>query len=208
MANAATVLAYREASASGLQIRSRALVNTLYCRLFLGDYFLHGIGGGKYDEVTDALARTFYGIEPPAYGVLTATLLLPIRHFAATVENMHRMSRRLRDLGFNPERYLSEAVKQEETTRRLMEEKSNWVREAPVAKAARKQRFHALRALNAKLAVSLDDERTNQKHLLARSRQEVAANAILDSREYAFCLYPEEMLREFLCRFLVLPNQG
>ena len=66
-----------------------ALVNTLYCRLFLGEYFLHGIGGGKYDEVTDALAQAFYGVEPPAYGVLTATLLLPLPHWPSTVETMN-----------------------------------------------------------------------------------------------------------------------
>ncbi|HEV8062085.1 MAG TPA: hypothetical protein VGP68_19560 [Gemmataceae bacterium] len=200
--SAATVLAYQDLNRRGLQIRCRALVNTLYCRLFLGDYFLHGIGGGKYDEVTDALARAFYGIEPPAYGVLTATLLLPIRHFPATVENMRRLARRLRDLEYNPERFLGEAVKREKTTRRLIEEKNAWVHEVPISKAIRKQRFHALRTANAKLAALLDDDRAKQKDLLARSRAEVAANAILDSRDYAFCLYPEEMLREFLCRFL------
>ena len=40
----------RELESSGLKVRSRALTNTLFARLFLCDLFIHGIGGGKYDE--------------------------------------------------------------------------------------------------------------------------------------------------------------
>src|SRR5262249_26691973 len=35
-------------------VRPRALTLTLFARVCLGDFFIHGIGGGKYDEVTDA----------------------------------------------------------------------------------------------------------------------------------------------------------
>src|SRR5207253_1004951 len=37
----------------GIRIRTRALITTLAARLLLGDLFLHGIGGAKYDQVTD-----------------------------------------------------------------------------------------------------------------------------------------------------------
>ena len=201
-AGSATVRAYQDLTTRGLQIRSRALVNTLYCRLFLGDYFLHGIGGGKYDEVTDALAKAFYGVEPPAYGVLTATLLLPLSHWPSTAESTKRAARHLRDLEFNPDRYLDEATKRQEPTKRLLERKHALVREDPVLAAAKKDRFHALRAVNAQLAELLQNDRAEQESLLATSREEVAANALLDSRDYSFCLYPEEMLRGFLTRFV------
>jgi hypothetical protein len=205
-ASATTVRAYLELGQRGLQVRSRALVNTLYCRLFLSDYFLHGIGGGKYDEVTDALARAFYGIEPPSYGVLTATLLLPLPHWPVTVAQLHSAARRLRDLEFNPERHLNGMSKSSRPTQELIKEKSAWIHQEPVQSAAKKQRFHALRAINGKLAALLNDERATQAKDLARIRQEVAGNAILDSRDFAFCLYPEETLRSFLSQFLHLPN--
>ena len=48
-------------------LRPRALTLTLFARLCLGDFFIHGIGGGKYDEVTDAIIRDYFGVEPPAY---------------------------------------------------------------------------------------------------------------------------------------------
>jgi hypothetical protein len=37
----------------GVKIRPRALMTTMYARLVLSDLFIHGIGGAKYDEVTD-----------------------------------------------------------------------------------------------------------------------------------------------------------
>ena len=70
--------AWAERERQGLKVRSRALTNTLYARLFLADLFIHGIGGGKYDELTDELIRRFYGCEPPGFLVLSATRLLPL----------------------------------------------------------------------------------------------------------------------------------
>src|SRR5205085_514035 len=50
-----------------ISIRPRALITTMYARLVLSDLFIHGIGGAKYDEVTDEIIRRFFGIEPPKY---------------------------------------------------------------------------------------------------------------------------------------------
>ena len=55
------------------------MTTTLFARLLLADMFIHGLGGGKYDELTDSLMRDFYGIEPPSFLVLTGTLRLPFQ---------------------------------------------------------------------------------------------------------------------------------
>ncbi|MFO0970309.1 MAG: hypothetical protein U0793_32570 [Gemmataceae bacterium] len=41
----------------GFKVRPRALSLTLFTRLCLADVFFHGLGGGKYDEVTDGIYR-------------------------------------------------------------------------------------------------------------------------------------------------------
>ena len=38
-----------------------------FSRFMLGDLFIHGIGGAKYDELGDEIARRFFGIEPPGF---------------------------------------------------------------------------------------------------------------------------------------------
>ncbi len=62
--------------AMGVKIRPRALSTTLFMRLFVADIFVHGIGGARYDEVTDRIIKRFFGVEPPAYAVISATLAI------------------------------------------------------------------------------------------------------------------------------------
>ena len=62
---------------NNLRIAPRALTLTTFFRLLLADQFVHGIGGGRYDQVTDRLIAGFFGIEPPHFSVTTATLYFP-----------------------------------------------------------------------------------------------------------------------------------
>jgi len=60
-----------------LRLSPRALTLTLFLRLLVTDQFIHGIGGGRYDQVTDAVIARFIGISPPTFAVTTATLYFP-----------------------------------------------------------------------------------------------------------------------------------
>ena len=60
-----------------LRIAPRALTLTLFFRLFLADQFVHGIGGGRYDQVTDDFIHGLFDFEPPRFSVTTATLYFP-----------------------------------------------------------------------------------------------------------------------------------
>ena len=54
----------------GIKIRPKAIVNTMYSRMFLSDLFIHGIGGATYDFITDEIIRGFFGVGPPADSVI------------------------------------------------------------------------------------------------------------------------------------------
>ena len=56
----------------------------MFCRYLLGDLFIHGIGGAKYDELGDSIARRFFGIEPPEFLTLSLTAWLGLPDQAAT----------------------------------------------------------------------------------------------------------------------------
>lgn len=60
-----------------LRIAPRALTLTMALRLLLADQFVHGIGGGQYDQVTDEIIARHFGIDPPRFSVSTATLYWP-----------------------------------------------------------------------------------------------------------------------------------
>ena len=59
------------------RLAPRALTLTMFLRLFVADQFVHGIGGGRYDQVTDRIIADFLAVEPPAFAVTTATLFFP-----------------------------------------------------------------------------------------------------------------------------------
>ncbi len=60
-----------------LRLAPRALTLTTFLRLLVVDQFVHGIGGGRYDQVTDRLLSSHFGIDPPRFAVTTATLIFP-----------------------------------------------------------------------------------------------------------------------------------
>ncbi len=60
-----------------LRLSPRALTLTTFLRLLVVDQFVHGIGGGRYDQVTDRLLASHFGIEPPKFAVTTATMFFP-----------------------------------------------------------------------------------------------------------------------------------
>ena len=59
------------------RVRLSPLTLTLFTRLLVMDQFVHGIGGGRYDQVTDQVIEKFIGVPAPAFAVTTATLLFP-----------------------------------------------------------------------------------------------------------------------------------
>ncbi|HZL34969.1 MAG TPA: hypothetical protein VFC78_06650 [Tepidisphaeraceae bacterium] len=61
----------------GVRLAPRALTLTAVLRLLAADQFVHGIGGGLYDQVLDKLIARHFQIQPPRFSVTTATLYFP-----------------------------------------------------------------------------------------------------------------------------------
>lgn len=182
--------------ARGVKLRTRALVTTMFARLVLGDLFLHGIGGAKYDQVTDLIIRRLFGLEPPGYMTVTATLRLPIMRPVVTPEQAREIDHALRELTYHPERWLNGSA-DDPQVQSLVGMKRRWIDTEPSIENAR-ARCRAIREVNAALQPWVSDRREH----LQREREIVAGalpgEALLSSREYAFCLYPEESLRRLL----------
>ena len=202
--------AWRSLERNGIKIRSRALMTTLYARLFLGEIFIHGIGGGKYDELTDQIIRDFYHVEPPKYLVLSGTLHVPLTSFPSQPQDCERLARELRDLHWNPQRHLTNGAALSEPLssmnraklEQLIAHKTAWMGRCPDSSVDRRERYHKLRELTWLLQPWVSQKEKQLQVKLEACKREVEANRILQSREYAFCLYPEEALKPFLTQFL------
>jgi hypothetical protein len=200
-----TAAALAELPARGIRLRTRALVTTMFARLFLGNLFLHGIGGGKYDELTDRLIARLFHFEPPAYLVLSGTLQLPVAHADVAAADLRRVEQMLRELTFHPERSLElhpagAGPGDEAAAAHWIEHKRQWIR-TPATRSSARQRCREIRTANEALQPLVEPLR---EQLLAQRRsisEQLRAEAVWSSREYAFCLYPEQSLRNFLLAF-------
>ncbi len=68
----------------------RALLMTGMLRLAACDLFIHGLGGGIYDQATERWMREWLGVELAPTVIATATLLLPIDVDTLTPEQIDR----------------------------------------------------------------------------------------------------------------------
>jgi hypothetical protein len=182
------VEALRTLPEKGIRLRTRALTTTMFARFLLGDLFVHGIGGAKYDELGDEIARAFFGIAPPEFLTLSMTLHLGLSNSDVTLDDLHRVERKLRDLVWQPERFL------DGDDSGLVEEKRRLAALVPISKADKLARYRALRSLNASLAVLVADRRAK----LEAERERIVAmlhdNAVARSREFPILLFDENRI--------------
>jgi hypothetical protein len=129
---------------------------------------------------------------------VTATLRLPIERRAVEPEDLRAIDRKLRDFQFHPERYLADA---NGDVAELVAAKQRWIEttgDNSVEPGAGRRRAQEIRRTNELLATHLERERL----ALASERDDIKRalrdRAVLLSRAYAFCLYPEQMLRDLL----------
>jgi hypothetical protein len=191
------VEAWQALGTDGKKLRTRALTTTLYARLFLGELFVHGIGGARYDELTDDIIRSFFAVEPPAYLTLSATRLLPLPTPAVSEDDRRRLRRELRDLSWNPQRHLPPGERPLAAA-----EKHAWIERQPADRASRRQRFRWLRALTEEMRPAVGARADELRAALERVERDLKARAVLRRRDYPFCLYPEAVLRPFCTAFL------
>jgi hypothetical protein len=166
----------------------------------LGDLFLHGIGGAKYDQVTNLIARRFFGFELPEFAVVSATLRLPLKQ-AAHIETDAQLPRRLRELRYHPERFLedadSSAAEGVSKAEKIVAAKQHWIRTIKTPENARRRHL-AIQEANQALQPFLAPQRRQLERQLERQESQRRAAAVLASREYAFCLQPREHVQRSL----------
>jgi hypothetical protein len=186
----------RELAGRSVRLRTRALTTTLFSRYLLGDLFIHGIGGAKYDELGDSIAHQFFGIEPPEFLTLSMTLWLGLPERPTAENDLASIHRQIRDIEYHPERFLAEPMTAE--LRRIVEEKRAVVRSAPTTRHDRVARFRTIRRLNESIHPFVQAQRDI---LQARSRQvsaDLEWNRHARSREYSFVLHSTKRLHDVM----------
>jgi hypothetical protein len=186
--------------ARGVRLRTRALTTTMFARLLLGDLFLHGIGGAKYDELGDEVARGFFGLEPPPYMTLSMTLRLGLGADPEAPRRLEALQRTLRDLTYNPDRHLGGAATADAEAVRWAESKRAAIAAPVETRRQRRERFRSIRHCNEALQGHVSALRHRLTAERGRLAAAVARDAVARSREYALVLHSRHRFRDALSR--------
>jgi hypothetical protein len=169
--------------------------------MVLSDIFLHGIGGAKYDQVTDQIIRLFFGCEAPEFATVSATLRLPIQQGPQLAAATGQWELQLRELRYHPEQFVDASAGTFNGDGRdvdqIVASKRRWL-ETKKTPGNAHERHLAIASANAALQPFVAPLREQ----IERERDDVQSRrrgeAILNSREYSFCLYPRESFERLL----------
>ena len=188
-------------SEAGYRIRPRALALTMFCRLLLADIFIHGVGGGKYDTVTDEIIENFFDVSAPVYAVATGTFHLPLEAVLPAGADLERLTYQVRDVNYNPNRYAPASTLSNERFNGLLAEKKILVDSMPgKVKEDRYSAFVQIKDLNREMAVFIDTESEGLRQQFSAAITLREQQAILEDRSYPFFLFPENTITDALRR--------
>lgn len=177
----------------GIYLRPRALTTTLYARLLLSDMFVHGIGGAKYDQLTDLILHRFFGVQPPEFMTLSATVLLLEDRTQSMLEEIRETRQLLREFRFHPERHLAQSPEIDA----LVKEKLAWIAQ-DLPRGQRGQRHTQIDRVNLALQAHLAERSRKLSGELTEANARLRQHQPLASREFSFCLFSEATLRPLL----------
>ncbi len=106
----------------------------MFLRLAAADVFVHGIGGGKYDQITICSSKIFGEFNRLVFWFATATIRLPFSPELESyplVENEATVMRMLRERMYAPERLLSEV--EQNHAHDLVQKKYRMIDERPAS---------------------------------------------------------------------------
>jgi hypothetical protein len=171
----------------------RALTLTMFNRMFVADLFIHGVGGGRYDRVTDAVVRAYFGVEAPSFAVASMTLYLPLGAHVISEEEIAALEQRLNRLEHNPDQLLDEVEFEDAGERieaqRLVAEKCMLVTDIARDGADKKAIGERIRAVNARLGTIMSPVVLETSERLDAARAQRETSQVLSDRTYPYCLW-------------------
>ncbi|GAH39984.1 unnamed protein product, partial [marine sediment metagenome] len=187
-----------------LKIRPKALLLTLYNRLFISDLFIHGLGGAKYDLVTNEIIREFFKVEPPHFLVASCTLHLNFKSSPSASDfKISALKKKIRDLEFNPERYINElplTKKEKIQIGELVEKKTELIKKikgvsSPIEKREISEEIKVISNFIAEKIIPLKYELDKK---IEKEEEKIKQAKVYTFREFPYCFFSAKTLRDLL----------
>ena len=182
-----------EQSDANRKWRPRALLTTAYARLVLSDAFIHGIGGGMYDQLNDRILEDFFGFAPPPFMVTSATVKLPdAPEPAAVSERIRDIQRSIRDCRFRGERFVDRLPV---SALPLVRRKRDLLDDIP-PRGSKLDWHREIETINRQLHDALIEVRAELFEQLEAAKVDLAEARLLSSREIPLVAMPLDRMTQ------------
>lgn len=182
----------------------RAITLTLFCRLFLCDLFVHGVGGAKYDRATDRIIEDFYGIIPPTYAYISLTMHLPEPKPEVKITQVEKLEEGLKTFEENPKKYyrcpgIEEDVGTQIKT--LTARKNELIKDLKSTSGEEKSKvIEKINEVESKLDLLLSDLKSDLRKELKNLKRELHNKEVIETREYPFFFFPKERIEQAVAK--------
>lgn len=184
----------------GWRLRPRALTLTIWARLLLADLFIHGIGGAKYDRISDRIIRDFFRLTPPSFACVSATLHLDLPKGDGSKESVQALRQEMRDWAWNPQRHvastpeLADILRQRES----LVELNTSLRDGRGSRVERRRVFESIRQTTRAILDRNPDSPGALERRLEKALHRVEQKRLATDREYFFALHNRAALDRLL----------
>jgi len=172
------------------RFRPRALLMTGLVRMVLGDLFIHGTGGFRYDAVTERWFAAWLGVRLAPMTCVTATVRLAHGGRDVTRDDLARARWRRHHLRHHPAELLDDHDALAKRARLLAE-----IDEAPWGSTERESRYRTLHAWLAAYRKRHEDDLRSLDAEVTEVERALAARAVAESRTWPFFLHAPAVLR-------------
>jgi hypothetical protein len=173
----------------------RALLLTALMRWAFCDLFIHGIGGARYDRITERWWELWMGGQLAPKTMVTADVFLPLDVPISTAEQLHKAQWWAHHLPHNIDRAADDwdaPARARVAQKREILAHMNDDRD----RGRRGEAFAQLHQLNAQFVQARPDLLEGARRELDVARAGVANRAVASRRDWCFALYPPTQLQE------------
>ena len=183
---------------NGFKIRPKAVTNTMFSRLFFCDVFVHGVGGAKYDIITDGIIEDFFGVVPPEYIAASATLYPPFKRFDVNNDDLRRLQNEIKKIRNNPDKYIPDEMRNERETKELISEKMDLIDNVTAGdKSNAKRIFLRIKEINRLLNDKIKHLFEEKESEISLVKDQLRHNEVVNKRDHPIFVYPEEFIKDF-----------
>ncbi|MFC1782974.1 hypothetical protein ACFL02_05250, partial [Planctomycetota bacterium] len=182
---------------SGFFLRPKAVPLTLFVRLFLADWFIHGVGGALYEDITDNLINNYFKLKPLTFGVVTATVRLPLIKPKNHDDDIAALNHKLHNIRHNPEKYIDDATGQSNAVQTLISAKKtllDQIKRPGLTKEDKRLKWDRLQQTNVLLRKHTRSAVENIEKRIERAHKYNTSIKVCNYREYFFGLFDPKIL--------------